>query len=132
MAEERDGAVVDWSGPLAQVAGDAEVLRDIVEAYVEEIRENLELLPRSLADASWTDARRQAHTVKGAMRMFGVAEGVRSGQALEDAAVGQLAGCEAFYADLKRSAEAALPELESFAKTGALPTAAAARKAGLG
>lgn len=121
MAEQRGGALVDWSGPLDQVAGNVEVLRDIVEAYVEEIRENLELLPRSLAEGAWADARRQAHTVKGAMRMFGVDEGMRSGQALEDAAASRLEGCEALYAELKRAAEAALPELESFVKTGELP-----------
>jgi len=122
VADAQPGArVVDWSGPLEQLAGNVDGLRDVVGAYVEEIRENLQVLPQSIAAGAAADARRQAHTVKGAMRMFGVREGIRCGQALEDAAASQQDGLLSLYAELKAAAEQALPELEVFAETGTIP-----------
>lgn len=118
MAEPEPGARVDWSGPLEQVADNREVLRDIVGAYVEEIRENLAVLPESLASQRWSDARRQAHTLKGAMRMFGVPDGIRLGQELEDAAAAGRDDCVGLLAPLRAVAEQVIPQLEHFARTG--------------
>lgn len=121
MSEPRMGTI-DWSGPMDQVGGNVEVLRDIVGAYAEEIRENLSLLPETIEAGNWSEIRRRAHTVKGAMRMFGIQEAMRHGQALEDAAASESGDIPALMKALRESAEAALPELDAFIKTGKLPT----------
>jgi signal transduction histidine kinase/CheY-like chemotaxis protein len=64
-------SAVDWSGPLGQLGGDRAVLREVVEAYIDEIREHLAILPECIGNADWVEVRRRAHTVKGAMRNFG-------------------------------------------------------------
>jgi len=64
-------AAVDWSGSLSQVDGDREVLRDVVDAHIKEIREHLAILPESIGNGEWSEVRRRAHTVKAAMRTFG-------------------------------------------------------------
>jgi tellurite resistance protein TerC len=112
-------SIVDWSGPLAQVDGNREVLRGIVDAYVGEIRENLQLLPGAVASDAWSEVRRYAHTLKSAMGMFGVTEAQELAQQIEGLAADQaLAGGSELFARLEISVELVLTELAWFVETG--------------
>ncbi len=123
MKESASAGLVDWSGPLAQVAGDREVLREIVDAYVTEIRENLALLPDLIAAGDAGDARRRAHTLEGALRTFGAETAQKLASELEQrAAEGELAGADELFGRVRDAALRVLPELERFSETGALPS----------
>jgi CheY-like chemotaxis protein/HPt (histidine-containing phosphotransfer) domain-containing protein len=114
-------AVVDWSGPLTQVGGNREVLREIVEAHVEEIRLNLERLPEAIASEAWPEVRRLAHTIKGAMRMFDATEAQQLAQDLERLADQQdPTGVRELFDRLKDPVESVTQVLAEFAETGAL------------
>lgn len=114
--------LVDWSIPLEQVDGDREVLREIVEAYRAEICENLELLPALIDSGDATETRRRAHTLKGALRLFGAAEAQALALELEERAAKQeLDGAEDLYARTREATLRVLPELERFIASGELP-----------
>ena len=122
MAPVKEGApLVDWSGPLEQVDGNREVLREIVDAYVTEIRENLELLPGLIAAGDTREVRRRAHTLKGAMRMFGAQAAQDLAAELEQrAADGVLEGASDLFERARAAALRVVPELVRFSETGAL------------
>jgi two-component system, sensor histidine kinase and response regulator len=61
----------DWSAALATVQGSEELLREILEAFLEEAPRQLESIERALAASDGALLRRAAHTIKGAVRYFG-------------------------------------------------------------
>lgn len=112
-------AGVDWSHLMEQFDGDLAVVCDIVEAYAIETRENVEQIPDRLAKGEATELRRQAHTLAGTMRMFGLGEAERVARELEKiAATGSLEGAQPLADELVAAAAGILPELERFVATG--------------
>jgi CheY-like chemotaxis protein len=61
----------DWSVALANVQGSEELLREIIEAFLEEAPRQLGFMRQALAESDAALLRRAAHTVKGAVRYFG-------------------------------------------------------------
>jgi HPt (histidine-containing phosphotransfer) domain-containing protein len=111
--------LVDFSGVLSQLGNDREALRDIVRAYVDETKENLAQLPAEIASGTWTEVRRLAHTVKGAMRMFRASEALDLAQQLEQAhELDDKSGVPDLYARMKASVETVIEVLSRFADTG--------------
>ena len=113
---------IDLSGPLRQMNGDRSVLQGIAASYVKESTEMLARLPGLIEAGDWFEVRRAAHTVKAAMRMFGVTPAVELGQQLEDLAnTEKLEGATELLTRFYDAAEPALGELAQFAETGELP-----------
>jgi PAS domain S-box-containing protein len=61
----------DWSTALATVQGSEELLREIIEAFLEETPRQLSAIHKALAESDAATLRRAAHTIKGAVRYFG-------------------------------------------------------------
>jgi CheY-like chemotaxis protein len=110
--------LVDFSGVLAQLGNDREALRDIVRAYVDETRENLERLPAAIESGEWSEVRRFAHTVKGAMRMFRAEAALDLAQRLEQSPEADRGGAAELYRRMKDAVEGVLDVLVRFADTG--------------
>jgi HPt (histidine-containing phosphotransfer) domain-containing protein len=61
----------DWSRALATVQGSEELLREIIEAFLEEAPRQIEAMRRAIEESDAPLLRRAAHTVKGSARYFG-------------------------------------------------------------
>lgn len=122
MASESGNAGIDWSHLMEQFDGDLTVVCDIVEAYAVETKKNLEEIPDRLAKGEASELRRQAHTLGGTMRMFGLVEAERVARELESlAATGSLEGAQPLVEHLVAAAAGIVPELERFVATGGEP-----------
>ena len=114
-------AAVAFVFVLAQIGSDREALRDIVQAYVDETRENLERLPAVIAQEEWSEVRRLAHTVKGAMRMFRAEAALDLAQRLEKLPEqGDRSGASELFARMKAAVESVIEVLARFAETGVI------------
>jgi HPt (histidine-containing phosphotransfer) domain-containing protein len=67
----RDGAVVDWAAALDSVRGDRDLLREVVEAALEDIPRQVAAIIESARHTDATALRMAAHGLKGAVRYFG-------------------------------------------------------------
>jgi PAS domain S-box-containing protein len=79
------GACLDWTAARKAAFGDDELLREVVEAFLEEAPGILSCLSRAIDENSPQDAQRYAHTLKGNLRTFG-APSMQIAQAVEAAA----------------------------------------------
>jgi signal transduction histidine kinase/DNA-binding response OmpR family regulator/HPt (histidine-containing phosphotransfer) domain-containing protein len=84
LREAQPEKLIDWTGPLRQLRGDHQVLKEITQSYRGEIDVNLSRLPQCLEEGNATEARRLAHNIKGAVRFFGAENAQKAGQELED------------------------------------------------
>ena len=66
------GGGIDWGVALASVQGDEDLLREIIEAFLEEAPKQVAALDQGMAAGDAVVVRRAAHTIKGASRYFGV------------------------------------------------------------
>jgi CheY-like chemotaxis protein len=100
---------------LARVAGDVELLRTLVEMFVESCPEQVEALRQAIARGDAAATRRLAHTLKGALANFGVTDAVAEAFELERmAAEGDLARADAGWrrlAETLRGVPEALKQL---------------------
>lgn len=62
---------VDWAVAMDAVGGDADLLREVVAAFVVEGRELLEKIKQAVASNNAQVLERAAHTLKGSLRYFG-------------------------------------------------------------
>jgi PAS domain S-box-containing protein len=102
----------DWSVALATVQGSEELLREIIEAFLEETPRQLSAVHKALAESDAPGLRRAAHTIKGALRYFGAEAAF--GRALEvetQAHNGDLAGIRPAIEKLERELERITPHL---------------------
>jgi two-component system, sensor histidine kinase and response regulator len=113
--------LVDYSGIRSQLGDDREALRSIVQAYVDETRENLERLPAVIAQGAWKEVRRLAHTTKSAMRTFGAVEAQQLAQSLERLAeADDHSAVPELFARMKSSVESVVAVLARYTETGVL------------
>lgn len=75
--------VLDWDLALSVCHNDSALLRDIVEAFVEEEPQRLAEIRLAIADQNHELLTRAAHTIKGATRYFGATEVFDRAYALE-------------------------------------------------
>jgi HPt (histidine-containing phosphotransfer) domain-containing protein len=76
----------DWSTALATVQGSEELLREIIEAFLEEAPRQVAAMHTALAGSDAALLRRAAHTVKGAVRYFGAQQAFELALRLESLA----------------------------------------------
>ena len=69
-ADDDQQPSVDCDEALQVVGGDRELLRDVVDAMVEELPQLMLQLQQALAENDQTASRRAAHTIKGSTRIF--------------------------------------------------------------
>lgn len=62
---------VDWEFALGQAAGDEDLLRDVVELYLQESLKHIAELEAAIADADAKTAERASHTLKSTSRYVG-------------------------------------------------------------
>ncbi len=117
-----DAGRIDWSHLMEQFDGDLVIVCDIVDAYAIETKQNLEQIPDRLAKGEAAEVRRQAHTLGGTLRMFGLTEAEAVARELESlAASGSLDGAQSLVDRLIAEAERLLPELEHFVSSRGEP-----------
>jgi CheY-like chemotaxis protein/HPt (histidine-containing phosphotransfer) domain-containing protein len=105
---------IDWSAMAALVDGDRDLLREVVEAYVVEIREHLERLPAEIDAHNLREARRRAHSLRGAMGVFRATEAEAAAARLEAATSAGNFGTAATLVEAARTAVGkVLPLLEA-------------------
>lgn len=68
--EERSDGVIDWEGALRTCGGDHALLRDIVEAFLEEEPRRVSEIRQAIDSSDFELLGRAAHTIKGSMRYF--------------------------------------------------------------
>jgi PAS domain S-box-containing protein len=78
-----DRRVLDWDLALSVCHNDPALLRDIVEAFVEEGPLRIAEIRQAISEENYELLTRAAHTIKGAMRYFGATEVFERAYALE-------------------------------------------------
>lgn len=112
---------VDWSKALEVVQGDRALLKDLIDAFLDECPRLLEEIRAALAASDLTTLQRAAHTIKGSMRYFGAKEAFDRAFALEDGARnGQLTDAPQLLERLEREVDRIRPALSRFSQTGQL------------
>jgi len=93
---------LDWSTALKSTGNDPALLRDVLEAFLEEVPVLLANLESGLKKQEAAQIRRAAHTIKGALRMLGATDGESLAHELEEAArTNQLDNCPEIARGLK-------------------------------
>jgi CheY-like chemotaxis protein len=93
---------VDWELALRRVAGDRELLRQVLEAFREEVPRRLEELRAALAAQDAPTVHHTAHTLKGAAASIAAARAVAAAWRLESlASQGTLTGSESIAAQVE-------------------------------
>ncbi|MGE3317519.1 MAG: response regulator, partial [Planctomycetaceae bacterium] len=120
---ERNGLPLDWSVALGVVDGDRELLREIIDAFLEECPRLMGELESAIAHADVSALRRAAHTVKGGLRTFGAGMAIDIAERLEQ--MGRSGRIEEnaveLNSDLKRHVDQLVPELAAYAGSIAVP-----------
>ncbi|MEZ6065459.1 MAG: response regulator [Planctomycetaceae bacterium] len=76
---------IDWKAARKNAYDDDELLREVIEAYLEEMPSLLGQIDAAIASGNCKDAQRLLHTIKGSLRTFG-ATAVALAQHLEESA----------------------------------------------
>lgn len=106
LEEERTmDTQLDWDLALDSVAGDEELLNDVVSAIIEECPKCLEELDNAVLNNDPELLSRTAHTIKGNFRLFGPLEAVEVAGKIE--AIGANGSCD--------NAGEHIPEMERLA-----------------
>ena len=93
--------LVDWAVALDSVGGDADLLREVVDAFLAEAPRQLLAAENAIRDGDHVTLRRAAHTLKGNARYFGAQEVFDLASELEGLAEKQqLAGAQEIRAKL--------------------------------
>jgi len=110
---------VDWSAALDYVAGDEQMLRDLVGIFLTEAPRWMGELRQAVAADHITDVKRIAHNLKGSVRMFGSKSAFDSAFLLEQMSRnGNLADASSAMTALEQSIERLTPILKQFVKGG--------------
>lgn len=107
--------LVNWPHALAMVANDAELLRDVVAACLEDFPKWLRDLETGLANNEAPPFRRAAHSLRGASRTFGLERLAAPLQDLEMLAqAGNLAAAGQLLETLRPDLQSCVAELQGF------------------
>jgi PAS domain S-box-containing protein len=116
---EVPGDGVNWPEAFKIVQGDRELLKDMIQAFLEDCPERLERISHAIEGGDHDALRREAHTIKSSMRYFGTRDVFDQAFALEQ--MGHDERVEAApdqVQRLKRSLARLEPELVRFVETG--------------
>ena len=119
---------IDWAAALEYVAGDEQMLRDLVGIFLTEAPRWLGELRQAVAANHVADVKRLAHNLKGSVRLFGSKSAFDSAFLLEQMSRnGNLADASPAMAALEQRIERLTPLLRQFAKEGTKELAAGSR-----
>jgi HPt (histidine-containing phosphotransfer) domain-containing protein len=114
LSEPAASGRIDLPALLDQFGGLREVLREVIEAYLEQFPPLLEEVDGAVANREAAMLGRSAHKLKGAICIFGVAAATEAAAALERAGkAADLADVDRLRARLGTEAECLRAELES-------------------
>jgi HPt (histidine-containing phosphotransfer) domain-containing protein len=103
---------------MSVVAGDRELLREVVEAFLEEVPGLLDQAKAAMTAVDAVQLRRSGHTIKGVMRTLGLQASAELAAELEDMGrSGDLSGASAVLARLESRLDEIVPEAKAFAST---------------
>ncbi|MBC7822001.1 MAG: response regulator, partial [Planctomycetaceae bacterium] len=115
MNGQKPNGLVNWELSLAVAGGDRKLLRDVVEACLEDWPRWMQDFERGLAQQEAAVFRRAAHSVRGACRTFGLEPLVKPAQELETLAVaGNLTAAEQLLESVRPVLQACQTELQEF------------------
>jgi len=123
-ADDHNGevSIVDWGTALQAVQHDRDLLRIIVEAFLEEYPLLLQRLRDAVATSSPDSVAAAAHALKGSIRNFGETPPYRAALELEtQARAGSTNGAQRHLATIERGLDRLVPELQRFMTTGLVP-----------
>jgi HPt (histidine-containing phosphotransfer) domain-containing protein len=97
--------VIDRADVLARFEGDAELLQEVADLFLEDCPERMTHVREALARRDCTALQRAAHSLKGSASNFGAASTVQAALRIELLArAGDLAQAEEAYATLEQEA----------------------------
>ena len=112
---QKPNGLVDWQHSLSIVGGDHKLLREVVEACLEDWPRWIQDFERGLAQQEATIFRRAAHSVRGACRTFGLERLVAPSQELETLALaGNLTAAAKLLESVRPDFQACQTELQEF------------------
>jgi CheY-like chemotaxis protein len=107
-----DSNGIDWSSALEYVAGDEDMLRDLIGIFLTEAPRWMTELQQAIAAGNNVDVKRLAHNLKGSVRIFGAKSAFDSAFSLEQMSrSGNLSGAEEAYAALAQGIDRLTPAL---------------------
>ncbi|MEX2175832.1 MAG: response regulator [Pirellulaceae bacterium] len=110
-----DPGVIDWNEALKICSGDHALLRDIVDAFLEENPRRLDEIRKAIDQADYELLNRAAHTIKGSMRYFSAHRVYERALALEQLGAQQkLLGAEELLGLLKQELAKLVPHLINY------------------
>jgi len=109
--------VIDWNAALKTCGGDHALLRDIVQAFLEEHSRRIDDIRKAINTADFELLNRSAHTIKGSMRYFSAQAVFDRAFALEQlGAAKTLDGVEEVFGLLNQELAKLLPHLINYAQ----------------
>ena len=109
---------IDWEAAMSVVAGDRELLREVVEAFLEECPALLDQAKAAVAAVDSKMLRRSGHTIKGVMRTLGLQIPAELAAELEEMGrSGDVSGASLVLARLESRLDEIVPEAKAFAST---------------
>ncbi|MFV1966030.1 MAG: response regulator [Pirellulaceae bacterium] len=114
-----EGDSMDWSKAFEVVQGDQELLKEMIDAFLDEYPSRLASIRRSIESGDHETLRREAHTIKGSMRYFGAHRAFEQAFALERMAYEERTGDVSAQADrLSEEIDRITLEMVRFVETG--------------
>jgi PAS domain S-box-containing protein len=120
----REEESVDWASSLEYVGGDRQLLKDLMEVFLQTCPEWLEEVRTGLARQDAAQVQRAAHKLKGTLGNFGAQVAFDAALQIElQCRTGSLQGVEEIWGLLAREMDRLLPVLKAWCQEG--PTAVA-------
>lgn len=115
--------VIDWNEALKICTGDHALLREIVQAFLEEQAVRLEEIRRAIDSQDYELLSRAAHTIKGSMRYFAAERVFERAFALEQLGESRdLTGADEHFEFLKQELATLVPHLINYVEGRGGPT----------
>ncbi|QDU98723.1 hybrid sensor histidine kinase/response regulator [Lignipirellula cremea] len=115
-AEAEEVSLVNWDEALDAMGGDRGLLRDVVETFLHESHSLLADLRRSLGEGDLAQMARAAHTLKGALGLFGSPITEDAMRLERQGAEGKIAGAAELLTDLEASVNRLRTQLVAFTR----------------
>jgi len=105
---------LDEALALSRVGGDADLLREVIELFLDDYPNSLEHIRSAVAAKDATSLEHEAHTLKGSVSTFGARRAFEAALALEKLGRSKdLTGVEQGLSQLEDALQALVPELQT-------------------
>ena len=108
-------AQIDWVYALKNLDGNRQILKEVINASLEEIPEHLTNIRSALNDIDYELIRRESHTIKGCLQIFGETKAWAASKQLEALACArEHEGMKELFAELQREWVSLVPGFAAF------------------